>query len=418
MDGPGSRSLLRVVGPGLLVAATGVGAGDLATGAFSGSVLGPAVLWAVLVGALMKYVLSEGLARWQLASGETLLEGALLRTARPLRWLFLVYLVPWSWFVGSALAGACGVTAQALVPLGEDPLRGKVIWGVVHSSLGLGLVLRGGFRLFERLMGVAIGVMFVTVVWTAAALGLEGGFEGAQLLRGLLLPSIPDGGGEGLDWTVGLIGGVGGTLTLLCYGYWIREEGREGLGQLGVCRLDLGVGFGVTALFGLAMVLIGSRVEAAGKGSGLIVDLASELGENLGPAARWAFLLGAWGAVFSSLVGVWQAVPYVFADFWRLRDARIGEPRAAVSTRARPYRLYLFALAVVPLLGLSTSFKQAQKAYAVVGAAFLPGLALALLWLNRERVVGERGANRWLGAAGLAGTLAFFLFAAARSLGA
>jgi len=410
--------LLRVVGPGLLVAATGVGAGDLATGAFSGSALGPAVLWAVLVGALMKYVLSEGLARWQLASGETLLEGALVRTARPLRWLFLGYLVPWSWFVGSALAGACGVTAQALVPLGEDPLRGKVIWGVVHSLLGLGLVLRGGFRLFERLMGVAIGVMFVTVVWTAVALGLEGGFEGAQLLRGLFVPSIPDGGGEGLDWTVGLIGGVGGTLTLLCYGYWIREEGREGLGQLAVCRLDLGVGFGMTALFGLAMVLIGSRLETVGKGSGLIVDLASELGDGLGPAARWAFLLGAWGAVFSSLVGVWQAVPYVFADFWRLRDARLGEQRAVVSTAARPYRLYLFALAFVPLLGLTTSFKQAQKAYAVVGAAFLPGLAFALLLLNRERLVGERGANRWLGVAGLAGTLAFFLFAAARSLGA
>ena len=42
------------LGPGLLVAATGVGAGDLATAAFTGSHLGPAVLWAVLVGAALK----------------------------------------------------------------------------------------------------------------------------------------------------------------------------------------------------------------------------------------------------------------------------------------------------------------------------------------------------------------------------
>ena len=41
---------LIVIGPGLLVAATGVGAGDLATASFTGSQLGTAVLWAVLVG--------------------------------------------------------------------------------------------------------------------------------------------------------------------------------------------------------------------------------------------------------------------------------------------------------------------------------------------------------------------------------
>jgi len=43
----------------------------------------------------------------------------------------------------------------------------------------------------------------------------------------------------------------------------------------------------------------------------------------VGPAARWAFLVGAWGAVFSSLLGVWQSVPYLFADCWRL----IRKPR-------------------------------------------------------------------------------------------
>jgi Mn2+/Fe2+ NRAMP family transporter len=408
---------MRVLGPGLLVAATGVGAGDLATGAFSGSVLGPAVLWAVLVGSLMKFVLSEGLARWQLASGETLLEGALLRAPGPLRWLFLVYLLPWSWFVGTALISACAVTAQAMLPLGGDALAGRVIWGALHSALALTLVWRGGFGLFERMMGVAVGVMFVTVVWTALALTQsEGGFDGGEVLRGLCIPSIPEAAGEGLDWTVALIGGVGGTLTLLCYGYWIREEGRDGPGDLGLCRLDLAVGFTVTALFGLAMVLIGSRVETSGSGSGLIVSLADELGGAIGPAARWAFLIGAWGAVFSSLVGVLQAVPYIFADFWRLRRARLHQTLAPVDRSARPYRLYMLALAVVPLFGLTMSFKEAQKAYAVVGAAFLPGLALTLLILGRRRLIGEEHASRWPGIAGLLATLAFFLFAALRSL--
>jgi len=41
---------LSVIVPGLLVAATGVGAGDLATASFAGSYLGVAILWAVVVG--------------------------------------------------------------------------------------------------------------------------------------------------------------------------------------------------------------------------------------------------------------------------------------------------------------------------------------------------------------------------------
>ena len=57
------------IGPGLLLAATGVGGGDLATGSFVGSLLGTVVLWAVVVGAFLKFVVTEGIARWQLATG-------------------------------------------------------------------------------------------------------------------------------------------------------------------------------------------------------------------------------------------------------------------------------------------------------------------------------------------------------------
>lgn len=126
--------------------------------------------------------------------------------------------------------------------------------------------------------------------------------------------------------------------------------------------------------------------------------------------ARWAFLVGAWGAVFSSLLGVWQSVPYVFADFWRLRAAR-ERPRDEVDPRGRPYRLYLLALALVPLLGLRVSFKEAQKAYAIVGACFLPLLALALLWLLRAPHVGREHASRPWTRAILVLCLAFFAWA-------
>lgn len=42
------HSFLLMLGPGVLLAATGVGGGDLATATFVGGQLGTAVLWAVV----------------------------------------------------------------------------------------------------------------------------------------------------------------------------------------------------------------------------------------------------------------------------------------------------------------------------------------------------------------------------------
>jgi Mn2+/Fe2+ NRAMP family transporter len=383
-DRPASRGWRRplvVIGPGLLIAATGVGAGDLATAGFAGSRLGTAILWAVLLGAAFKYVLTEAIARWQLMTGQTLLTGALTQLGRPARGLFLAYLLPWSFFVGAALISACGVAFLSLLPglAGGLPptASGKLLWGAAHSLLGVVLVWSGGYRLIERIMAVCIGVMFISVLGAVVLIRPEP----LLLLRGLV-PRIPEAGSGGLTWTIALIGGVGGTLTILCYGYWIREEGRAGPRDLAVCRLDLAAGYLATAAFGMAMIVLAAGLRLDGRGLSLVLELARRLEERIGPQGRWIFLVGAYAAILSSLLGVWQAVPYIFADTWRIIRGRTRDP---VSTNCRPYRLYLLLLASVPLLQVGHPFRQVQKIYAIVGAAFLPLLALVLLVLGSRR---------------------------------
>ncbi len=404
---------LTIVGPGILVAATGVGAGDLATAALAGSHLGVAVLWAVVVGAAMKFVLTEGLARWQLGTGQTLLEGTTDIFGRGVLALFTVYLAAWSFFVGSALVSACGVTAHAVFPLpGSDTENDKIIYGITHSLVAVVLVWRGGYRLFEKVMSVCIGVMVVTVVVTAAASGPDIG----ACLEGLVVPTIPDLSGDGLGWTVALTGGVGGTVTILCYGYWIREIGRDAPEEVRTCRIDLAAGYVMTGVFGLAMVILSRGLETNGSGSRLLVDLSNrietQVAPQLGAVGKWAFLVGAWGAIFSSLLGVWQSVPYLFADTCRLWTPPDRSRPASVSTHSVPYRGWLLFLAVVPLLGLWTKFAEIQKWYAIVGAAFLPAVAVALLVLgNRRDRLGERLVNRWPGIIALIAVLLFYLAA-------
>jgi Mn2+/Fe2+ NRAMP family transporter len=410
------KSLLALIGPGILVAATGVGAGDLATAAFTGSRLGIAVLWAVVVGALLKFLITEGLTRWQLATGSTLLEGCVEQFGRPFRWLFLVYFLVWSFLVAAALMSACGATAHAICPV-LSPEADKVAYGIIHSLLAVILVSLGGYRLFEKVMTACIGVMFLIVA--ATALALQPAMR--DVLRGLFVPSIPQLQDGGLEWTIALLGGVGGTLTVLAYGYWIREEGRQGTDDMRLCRIDLATGYIMTALFGMAMLVIGSRLAGVeGKGTGLLVDIANGLEQTFGEyglIAKWAFLVGAWGAVFSSLLGVWQSLPYLFTDFWNMRLPSHLARRRQVDTKSLAYRGYLYALATVPVLGLVfVSFRNAQKIYAIVGALVIPALSAVLLYLNnRTSLVGSRYRNSWKSNAIL--VLALLLFAYAGWLG-
>ena len=414
--------VLAALGPGVLVAATGVGAGDIAGAGFAGSKLGYAVLWAALAGAFVKFVVNEGLARWQLATGRTLLEGMVGHFGRPFHLFFGLYLLVWSLGVGASLISACGVALHGLIPVFDDPAKGKVVWGLAQSAVAVVVVLFGSYKTFERLMAALLVVMFFSVLLAAGMFR----HDWPAVASGLFVPRIPrEAGAAGVQWTLAMMGGVGGTLTVLCYGYWIRESGRTGPEDLRLCRLDLGVAYLFTGLFGVAMAMLAAGMDLVGQGGGerMMVLVAERLGQILGRPFYYVFLIGAWGAVITSLLGVWQAAPYLFADFWSLLRKSGGDrsdtarvdsdaTAATIDRRSTPYRAYLLCLASVPALGLYYEFVLVQKAQAMLGAVVMPVLALALLILNgRAALVGKAHRNRPLTVVVLLAVLAFFAYA-------
>jgi hypothetical protein len=141
-------------------------------------------------------------------------------------------------------------------------------------------------------------------------------------------------------------------------------------------------------VFGAAVVIIGSRVELKGQGTGLAILLADQLAKSLGPSGRWIFLIGFWAAVFSAMLGVWQSLPYLFADFLSLRKGRGLE---ADLEKSRPYRWYLACLATIPLVLVRWPVEQLQLAFGLTGAMLLPLLAFTLLIMNnRQDWVGKQ----------------------------
>ena len=365
---------LKHVGPGLVIAATGLGAGDLIAASVAGAKFGTTILWAAVLGAIMKYVMNEGLTRWQLATGTTLLEGWVQRLPKFISIYFFIYLLAWSFIVAGALIAGTGLAAHALFP--EISVEQ---WGIFHSLLALVLVLVGRYTLLEHLMKIFMGLMLLLVLICAILVAPNI----SDILRGLLVPSVPEGS---ILFIFAVIGGVGGSVTLLCYGYWIRERDWNKPQDLPRSRVDLTVAYVLTGLFGVAIMIISAGVNPdVMTGPDMALGVANQLEEVAGPFGKWCFLIGFWCAVFSSMLGVWQGIPYLFADFIQ-QYAWQPEKPLRVNTRSTAYRGYLAYLALPPmLLLLAGKPVWLVIVYAVAGAFFMPLLCVLLLLLNNRR---------------------------------
>jgi Mn2+/Fe2+ NRAMP family transporter len=387
------RQLWRDTGPGLVVAATGLGAGDIVAAAVTGAEFGTTLLWAVAVGGLLKFCLNEGIGRWQLITGTTLLEGWILELPRFISWYFAAYLVFWSCMVAAAMMSATGLAAYGLWPV-----LSVTQWGMLHAVVALAIVWCGAWRLLEGLMKGFIALMFGAVL-LCAVLVL---WQNPAVLGTLVRPSLPD---NSLTAILSVMGGVGGSVTLLSYGYWIREEGWSGAERLRTMRWDLGVAYALTALFAMAVMLLGAGLQPEViSGNGMALALAEQLVPVTGEAGKWVFLCGFWGATFSSMLGVWHGVPYLFANFVQSYKQRQASASAAPSvlsapeslTHSRPYRLWLLVMCFVPMLLLVLGRPVwIVVLYAVTGAFFMPLLAGLLLYLNGLRRRMGQYCNSW-----------------------
>ncbi|SMO95709.1 Nramp family divalent metal transporter [Paracoccus laeviglucosivorans] len=370
-----------LVGPGLVVAATGVGAADLIATTVAGSKYGYALLWAVVAGCIMKVILVEGAGRYSLATGRTIFEGW-SSLGRWTHWYFGPYIVIWGFVYGAAAMAGTGLALYSLFPF-----LSVAVWGIISGLLGLALVWSGRYDLFEKVLTAFVILMFITVI-IAAAFTLP---NLGEVVAGLV-PMIPEGA---MINVLSVAGGVGGTITLAAYGYWLREKGWETPRFMRVMRLDNSVAYGVTGIFVIATLIVGAELLysagiAIGSGDQGMVDLARVLGERYGTWMSKLFLIGFWAASMSSLIGVWNGVSMMFADFagHTLKKAHDDPDRLAGGKFYKAYVLWLtFPPMIMLFLGQPVYL---ILAYGVLGSLFMPFMSVTLMWiLNTDRVPRE-----------------------------
>ncbi|ANG98717.1 iron transporter [Brucella pseudogrignonensis] len=377
-DLAGDQPRWRLAGPGLVVAATGVGAADLIATTVAGSKFGYALLWAVIAGCIMKVILVEGAGRYSLVTGNTIFEGW-RSLGKWTSWYFGLYIVIWGFVYGAAAMAGTGLALYSLFPF--LPLS---VWGIVSGLLGLALVWSGKYEFFEKVLTAMVIMMFISMV-AAAAMTMPNLLE---VLSGLK-PVIPPGS---MLNVLSVAGGVGGTITLAAYGYWLREKGWETPRYMKVMQIDNAMAYLVTGIFVVATLIVGAELLyssqiAIGSGDQGMVDLASVLGYRYGVWMSKLFLFGFWAAAMSSLVGAWNGVSLMFADF-------MGQSRGLPHNHkdrfagGKYYKAYILWLTFPPMIMMFLGQPiYLILAYGVLGALFMPFMSVTLLWiLNTDRV--------------------------------
>lgn len=400
----GMFNILRRIGPGMILASSIVGSGELIATTTLGAQVGYAALWLVIFSCFIKPVIQGEMGRYTIASGQTGLEA--FNSVPGPRWK--VNWIVWAWAVMVAMTllqvGAMfgGVSQVMNLLLPWTPVN---LWVIVFWIITLALLLGGGYERVEKIATIKVG-LFTMLTFLCALLLLRRPeyFSWAKLAEGFKF-RLP---GEGLATAVAVFGitGVGAT-ELFMYPYWCIEKGyaryagkRENSktwqsrarGWIRVMHVDILCSMVIYTTATLAFYLLGAGIL---KGMGLVPSakdmiqvLSNIYTQILGPWSLWLFFVGAIATLYGTIFAATAAHSRVFADMFRLMgffDA--GD----YVTRVRYRQRFVVVLATIPavLFLLVQSPVRMVVAGGVVQAMMLPIIALGTIFLRHKRLPQE-----------------------------
>jgi Mn2+/Fe2+ NRAMP family transporter len=452
---------LRQIGPGLILAASIVGTGELINTTGLGAKAGFSLLWLILLSCVIKVFVQVELGRYAITHGKTTLAafdtlpGPRLGTSW-ISWLWLVMMLTTQAQI-AAMEGTVGQAAHMAFPGASDAMaaaagrvvpawgaflatREEYIWAGLTTLAAIVLLLSGGYRRLERITTVLVAavtlftvVSVVVLQWTNFRIGL------ADIERGLSF-SFPA-TTLALAFSAFGITGVGAS-ELVAYPYWCIEKGYarsagprrddeswavRARGWVHVMQLDAWFSMVVFTVATVAFYLLGAAVlfpqGLDPKGADMIPTLSQMYLQplegtalsGLRPLTRVGFLLGAWAVLFKTLYVATAANSRLTVDF--LYQVGVWRP-AGTAGRERAIKVFCVIYPCLAL-GLYYAFREPQaliKAGGIAQALMLPLIAGATLYLrgrDADRRVGPAfltDAFTWLAFFGITAVAVFSVY--------
>ncbi len=368
------------IGPGAVVTAAFIGPGTVTTCTLAGVRFGYALLWTLVIATIGTIVLQEMAVRLGLLGRMGLGEAMRRRfdrRAQPLRYWGAALLV----VAAIGLGNAAYQTGNLLgASLGVSDLAGgdARMWALVVAVLASALLWTGSYRAIERVLVAMVIVMSAVFLITAAAV-ID---QPAEVLRGLVTPSLPD---EGILVVLGLIGTTIVPYNLFLHASAVRQRWTSA-GDLDEARTDLFIAVVLGGIVSMSIV-----VTAAASGVGDVAsatDMARQLEPLLGAWARTFFAVGLFAAGLTSAITAPLAAAYALSGVlgW-IVDLRSPLLRAV--------------WIVIMLTGVSFALAGARPVPAILfaqamNAILLPVVAVFLLLVMNDRRLLRTGSNGWL----------------------
>jgi manganese transport protein len=394
-------SAFRRIGPGMVLAASIVGSGELIATTTLGAQVGFAALWIILVSCAIKPVVQGELGRYTIATGQTGLEGF---NCVPGPRLGVSWLV-WAWALTVMLTllqigGMYGGVAQVLHLLVPGIPVSAWVGGLL--LLTIAVLLGGGYTRIEKFALVKVGLFTVLTVCAAVVLlRRSGAVTSADLLDGLSF-ELP---AAGLATAIAVFGitGVGAT-ELVMYPYWCVEKGyarfvgpRDGSaawvararGWIRIMHLDIVCSLVIYTMATVAFYLLGAgvlhRSGSVPAARDTIVVLSQIYTQTLGDWALWIFYAGAIVTLYGTIFASTAAHSRLFADVVRMSG---GYAREDSRSRLRWRNRFVVALAGIPavLYWFLESPVQMVVAGGVAQALLLPLIGIAAIYLRHVRL--------------------------------
>ena len=187
---------LKRIGPGMVLAASIVGSGELIATTTLGAQVGYLALWIIVVSCAIKPVVQGELGRYTIATGETALEAfahvpgpRVPGTGGRVNWLVACWLLT---VLLSLLqvGGMFGGVAQVLNLL--VPAISVNVWVGICLALTLALLLGGGYGRIEKLAVIKVSFFTILTVCAAAVLLWTPGAVSDARPRRRHGPALPD----------------------------------------------------------------------------------------------------------------------------------------------------------------------------------------------------------------------------------
>ena len=414
---------LKQIGPGIILAGTIVGSGELILTTAIGAKYGFVFLWLILFSCVIKVFVQVELGRYAISSGQPTL-GA-LKNISAIRSIGSILLVWWgvmTFFTVFQLGGMMGGVSQSLkmaMPGATDRLtrgvggvapnfgeylqiRPELVWAVIICLITIAILYGGGYRRIEGLTTfLVVGLTLVTVVATASLFFTIYAPRWDAILDGLAL-KIPK---EGIADAFAVFGitGVGAT-ELFYYPYWCLEKGyarytgvndgspewnRRAQGWIRVMKLDAWISMIVFTLSTVAFYAMGAAVlhpqGLVPEGSKMIVTLAEMYKAPFGNWTEVFFLIAAGVVLFKTLYLACAANSRMTVDFMALFQwihVRSAEARAKLVQRF----CIAFPVFALTLYIVNQDPQVMVKIGGLAQAATLPMIASATLYFRYVKV--------------------------------